>query len=534
MCSRELRGERRLVIWVRAALVAAIAVLATGILASSSPALAAPGYLGLTGSDRYETAVQVSQAGFAPGVGAVVLATGENYPDALSAAPLAAAYEGPVLLTPSTSLDERTVTEISRLQPGKIFIVGLEATVVAQVRAAFPDLAATSDGIVALVGVDRYDTARLVAEQAALKLGTVTRVVIAPGDSFADALSAGPLAAAEGWPILLTPAAGPLPEATLQALAALGVRQGLEVGTYAGHAVPGFTLEYIVGVDRYDTSAKIAEYAAAQGLSYSYLAMATGEKFPDGLAAGPYIAKNRGIIVLTQSTGVPAPIFSLLMARADAVENVAFVGLEPATIKMLKMLLETPDWPDGLDFSTVKTGSEGAAVLWLEQKLTDLTYRPGPIDGVFDKRTHQAVIAFQKWEGLARDGVVGAEVWTHLLGASAPTSADDRSGAWIEVDKAKQVLLYVEGGMVTRTLPVSTGSPNVGIVTPSGTFTVYARSPNWDGPRYKPLYLRGILAIHGYPSVPTWPASHGCIRVPLWDMDEFYPLIAVGTKVHVY
>jgi lipoprotein-anchoring transpeptidase ErfK/SrfK len=65
-------------------------------------------------------------------------------------------------------------------------------------------------------------------------------------------------------------------------------------------------------------------------------------------------------------------------------------------------------------------------------------------------------------------------------------------------------------------------------------FRVYRTAPVWEGPRYKPCYLRGLLAIHGYPSVPAWPASHGCVRVTLWDMDELYPLISVGLKVYVF
>lgn len=515
--------------------LAVIVLLAMWTLFPPSQALAAPGYKSLGDINRYGTAIHVSRTGFAPGVGAVVLVSGENYSDALSVAPLAAAYGGPVLLTHSAALDEGTATEIARLQPGKILLVGLAATVTAQVEAAFPDLAAVPEGVVDLTGTDRYDTARLVAEQVKAKLGTVTGVVIAPGDSFADALSAAPLAASLGWPILLTPAEGPVPAATVQALVALGVTKGLAVGTYADPGILGLTLDRVIGAnDRYDTCAKIAEYAAAQGLSFARVVVAVGEDFPDALVAGPYLAKDGGILLLTRSTGVPAAICSVLLDRARVVETVDFIGVGPSTIRQVKLLLTVTDRPEGLDFATVRIGSEGATVVWLEQKLTDLTYRPGPIDGVFDKRTFQAVMAFQKWEELARDGVLGAEGWARLLSAAQPTPNMTGSGSWIEVNKAKQVLLFVEDGMVTRTLAVSTGSANVGIVTPSRTYAIYAKSPKWDGPRYKPLYLRGILAIHGYPSVPAWPASHGCIRVPLWDMDEFFPLIGVGTKVHIY
>ncbi|MBC7294118.1 MAG: L,D-transpeptidase family protein, partial [Thermoleophilia bacterium] len=255
---------------------------------------------------------------------------------------------------------------------------------------------------------------------------------------------------------------------------------------------------------------------------------------PDALAAGPYLARLDAILLLTKSTGTPVSISTLLVKRSAEVNKVDFFGLGSAASGEVLLLLSVDGLPAGFAFPTLRQGSVGAEVAWLEQKLADLTYRPGKIDGVFDKRTYQAVVAFEKWEGLSRDGVVGIKVWTRLFQAQRPTAKRSGAGNWIEVNKTKQVLLYVKNGTVARTLPVSTGSPDVGIATPSGTFTVYAKSGGWDGPRYKPLYLRGILAIHGYPSVPPWPASHGCIRVTLWDQDEFYPLIPVGTKVYVY
>ena len=101
--------------------------------------------------------------------------------------------------------------------------------------------------------------------------------------------------------------------------------------------------------------------------------------------------------------------------------RVDFIGLGPAVVGQVKLILSAGDLPDGFAFSTLSQGSEGVEVAWLEQRLTDLTYRPGPVDGVFDKRTYQAVLAFQKWEGLGRDGVVGAGVWARILGAAPPT-----------------------------------------------------------------------------------------------------------------
>ena len=213
--------------------------------------------------------------------------------------------------------------------------------------------------------------------------------------------------------------------------------------------------------------------------------------------------------------------------------------LYAALVKTPSPLTELPaPVSTDLAYPDASVGSRGSQVMWLEQRLTDLTYRPGPVDGVFDYRTHQAVIAFQKWEGLSRDGVVGLATWMRMMTASRPTATRSGLGVWIEVSLAKQVFLYVESGTVTRTLPTSTGRS---YTYRSSPYTVQ-RKPIPDGPRYRALYLNPgyVLAIHGYPSVPTYPASDGCVRLPKWDMDDLRerdnsnPMIPDGTKVYIY
>ena len=182
-------------------------------------------------------------------------------------------------------------------------------------------------------------------------------------------------------------------------------------------------------------------------------------------------------------------------------------------------------------------------IRWAEQRLTDLSYRPGTIDGVKDKWTKSAVIAFEEWEGLARDGVLGSAVWTRLQTATRPTPLKTSPGTnpWIEVDKAKQVLLYCKNGAVVWTLHVSTGTTSVsgGRVSPSGTWTILAKhaAASYRSTYYPMDYDASqdpILAIHGYPNVPTYPASHGCVRAETWDQDALFPLITVGTYVYIY
>ena len=189
-------------------------------------------------------------------------------------------------------------------------------------------------------------------------------------------------------------------------------------------------------------------------------------------------------------------------------------------------------------YQPASVGSEGIHVLWVEQRLAQLTYRPGPVDGVFDDRTRQAVIAFQKWEGLDRAGSVGPLTWERLQVAGVPTPRMSASGTWIEVSLAKQVFLYVQDGAVIRTLPTSTGRS---FTYRSAPYTVQRKNIA-DGPRYRALYLvpGNVLAIHGYKSVPVYPASDGCVRLTKWDMDDLRaydstsPLVPNGTKVYIY
>jgi SpoIID/LytB domain protein len=292
----------------------------------------------LVGADRYETAILVSKAGFPGGAPAVVLTTGQDFPDALVGAPLAGVYGGPVLLTPSTLLTSTVKAELQRLNPAKVFIVGLPASFVDKVRAALPGLPAGQP--VLLTGRTRYETAWAVAMAMKAKLGTVSGVVIAPGDKFPDGLAIASLAADKGWPILLTPQAGPFPAASVQAIADLGVTTGIEVGTYVNPGVAGFALSRrIVGADRYDTCARIAEYAVTQGFSYAHLALTTGEKFPDALACGPYLALDKGVLLLTPLAGLSGYTAAAISAHAAEIGHVDFVGLRGTVIQQVLDLL---------------------------------------------------------------------------------------------------------------------------------------------------------------------------------------------------
>ncbi|MCU1463309.1 MAG: hypothetical protein JWO37_3384 [Acidimicrobiales bacterium] len=157
----------------------------------------------LAGADRYETAAAVSAATFAAGVGTAYVATGENFADALSGGPAAAKTGSPMLLTATGSVPAATTTELQRLAPKRIVVLGGTSAVTAAVVTSLQSIAP----VTRLAGDTRYSTAAAVSA-ATFAAGTATAYV-ATGETFADALVGGPAAARQGGPMILTPASGP-------------------------------------------------------------------------------------------------------------------------------------------------------------------------------------------------------------------------------------------------------------------------------------------------------------------------------------
>lgn len=191
-----------------------------------------------------------------------------------------------------------------------------------------------------------------------------------------------------------------------------------------------------------------------------------------------------------------------------------------------------PPAPDVL-----RRGATGAAVSELEARLAELGYWTGEVDGTFDVETHHAVVALQKAAGIGRDGVVGPETRAALDRGDRP-GARSASGRVVEIDLADQLLFVVDDGRVEAIFDTSTGSRPGS--TPPGEWQVtrqidgLRRSPL--GLLYRPKYFHEGVAVHGYTSVPSQPASHGCVRVTYPAMDHLWAagLMPVGTPVWVY
>lgn len=184
---------------------------------------------------------------------------------------------------------------------------------------------------------------------------------------------------------------------------------------------------------------------------------------------------------------------------------------------------------------TLRLGARGPVVRALQESLVRLRYLPpGSATGRYDDRTWHAVVAFQGWQGVPRDGAAGPRVWRELERAKRPRPWGGlRNG--VEIDLTRQVLLMVRGSQVVRAVHVSTGAYGR---TPRGQFRIYRKeSLSWSIPfsTWMPYasYFYGGFAMHEYSSVPEYPASHGCVRVPGVEAPILYSFAGFGTPVWI-
>ena len=168
--------------------------------------------------------------------------------------------------------------------------------------------------------------------------------------------------------------------------------------------------------------------------------------------------------------------------------------------------------------------------------LADLGFlAPTGVTGQSDEETAVAVLAFEKWAGLPRDGLLDDRVRATLDRTTRPQPLLRRPGKRVEVDLARQIALLVVDGRVERVFHISSGA---GGRTPSGSFRVYRKERlSWSVPfsTWMPWasYFVGGIAFHAYGSVPAYPASHGCIRMMARDAPLLYAFATYGTPVDV-
>ncbi|HYI66871.1 MAG TPA: cell wall-binding repeat-containing protein [Candidatus Limnocylindrales bacterium] len=269
--------------------------------------------LRLAGDDRYATAARVSSATFVPGVPVAYVATGSDFPDALAAGPAAAKGGGPVLLTQRTFVPPATASELARLAPARIVVLGGTAVISDAVLANLRGYA-TSGVATRIAGADRYATAARTS--AATFAPGVPVAYVATGASFPDALAGGVAAARQKGPVLLV-TAGSVTPATASELTRLKPGRIVVLGgaTVIGDAVVSSLRSYatsgtvtrLAGADRYATAIEVSRATTGTDDPRTVY-IATGVTFADGLSGTPAAARANGPLLIVPNGSLTAPI----------------------------------------------------------------------------------------------------------------------------------------------------------------------------------------------------------------------------------
>uniref|UniRef100_UPI000DE1FA3A L,D-transpeptidase family protein n=1 Tax=Nonomuraea lactucae TaxID=2249762 RepID=UPI000DE1FA3A len=202
----------------------------------------------------------------------------------------------------------------------------------------------------------------------------------------------------------------------------------------------------------------------------------------------------------------------------------------------------------------LRLGARGEAVLALQTRLTELGYRPGRLDGRYGGTTLAAVWAFQKVNGIRPSSTVGSLTWAALERPKAPKVLVAKGRPTrAEVNLAKQVMVLYVNGLPKLITHISSGSgvPYCETAdwqgrkqrfcgsarTPTGDFRTTWRKSGWHksylGQLYNPIFFNGGIALHGALSVPLYPASHGCVRMPMNVAEVLPGMLGRGVPVHV-
>ncbi len=269
------------------------------------------------------------------------------------------------------------------------------------------------------------------------------------------------------------------------------------------------------------------------GLDGNLVTIDLGEKFASGTNVESLSARVAQVVLT--ATRFPNVRFVRLLVKGGTP-----LGLFPGIVTRYPLTakaVQAPDVPSPTTPTPPPSGGPSEQTRALQQRLDDLGFLTrDAVDGKTGPRTTSAMIAFQKWSGLARDGVAGPATLAALASAARPTPITRGTGHRIEVLLDRQLTLVIDGERVARILDVSTGKP--GFETLTGSWKVARKEErSWSVP-YKvwlpwATYIIGGYAFHEYPDVPPYPASHGCVRVPAWDAEWLYRQTPFGTLVTV-
>ena len=490
------------------------------------------------GPTRYDTAAAVSNQ--LPTYTSAVVASGTSFPDALAAASPAALHGQPILLTDRDDLPTATRRAIAGLE--SVTVLGGQAAVTDEVVAAVDEV---TGSVRQIAGADRFGTAVKILQT----YGLDTNIMgLASGRDFPDALVGALDSARHGAGLLLTNERR-LPGITHEALAGMSPAA---LRVYGGPAAvdTGVANEARAAVT--DAGARVVDESPAATTEIHSLDQIT-------LKFGREIDMAKTSISV-QFGGRELPVKASTGDFADTlVLSVGALTTDPKLneaipVRVVGVVHDGTGWTH-IDRTwtyrkvAMSSGEQGDSVRNLQNRLVELGYWLGTPDGTYGSLTVQAVMAFQKYEGLPITGTADGATQARLAVASRPVPADG-GGYHIEIDKSRQIIMFAENGRTIWTMNTSTGSEvpyneeggSGTAITPTGNFDVcyerdYLRESSL-GTLWRPKYFhcgRGI-AVHGATSVPSHPASHGCVRVTYAAMNFIWSqnLMPMGARVWVY
>ena len=260
----------------------------------------------LSGDTRYDTMAAISEEGF-DRASTVVIASGDNFPDALAASSLAGPLDSPILLTSGSSLSPPTESEVRRLGATRAIILGGEAAVSRDVEARLGSLGLN---VQRMAGTLRQNTAEQIAQELS-KMVKPDTAIVASAYAPWDSLSISSYAYSKSAPVFLTSEDGALSDATLEAIRSIpSIRRIVIVGGSAAVSprvesqLSAYSIDRWWGQTRYETSSCIAENAISEGLSASCVAFTSGASFPDALSGGALVGERGGVTLLVSPTSL--------------------------------------------------------------------------------------------------------------------------------------------------------------------------------------------------------------------------------------
>jgi len=264
-----------------------------------------------------------------------------------------------------------------------------------------------------------------------------------------------------------------------------------------------------------------------------------------GTATGTVVAISDG----TNNTASPGDgnLAAAHTSSSTTTSTVATTTTMPTTTTTIPPLRQPaavtlPPLPE----NGISWGESGPTTLAYEQRLKDLHFDPGPVDGTFTENTAYAVVSIEKATGLPRDGIIGPMVKLALEHFKYQPAKPKAEGDRVEINLDTQLLTVYKRWQPILLTTTSTGSGNhfcggedgcQYAITPTGKYHFYYWHEGWDkgklGKMWNPYYFNGGIAVHGLSSVPSYAASHGCARIPM-DIASYFPLLVTkGEAVYV-